>query len=108
MLRKPEDSFVWFDGEKDRPWPLDREALEPHYDEVERVLRPRPTRPIRSPTPPRPRRWPSQRAAAAVGLEVERPPLAISFDDGSGEPRPGLRSLPDDNISTSVPATPAA
>ena len=94
MLRKPEDSFVWFDGEKDRPWPLDREALEPHYDEVERVLRPRTYPSEYDATTPKTVAF--ERAAAAIGLEVERPPLAVSFDDGSGEPQPGA-PLPDDN-----------
>ena len=42
MLRKPEDTFVWSDGEESHPWPLQREDLEPHYDAVQEVLCPRP------------------------------------------------------------------
>ena len=38
------------------------------------------------------------RAAAAAGLEVERPPLAIAFAAGDGPPVPNVTLPPDDNL----------
>jgi cholesterol oxidase len=96
MLRKPEDTFVWSDGEESHPWPLQREDLEPHYDAVQEVLCPRPYPTDHEPYAQTPKTVAFAQAAADAGLAVEHPPLAIAFGDGSEPPRPGV-PLPDDH-----------
>jgi cholesterol oxidase len=98
ILRKPEDSFVWFDGEKNRPWPLDLDTLRPHYERVEKVLAPQPYPTESEPYRSTPKTVAFEQAATAAGLEVEHPPLAISFDDGSGVPEPGVPLRDEDNL----------
>ncbi len=89
LLRKPPDTF---DG-----WPLDYAALAPHYDNAEEVLRPQPF-PDVEPYASTPKTVEFARAAAAAGLEVERPPLAIAFAAGDGPPVPNVTLPPDDNL----------
>ncbi len=89
LLRKPPDTF---DG-----WPLDYAALAPHYDNVEDVLRPQPF-PDVEPYASTPKTVEFARAAAAAGLEVERPPLAIAFAAGKGPPVPNVTLPPDGNL----------
>jgi cholesterol oxidase len=90
LLRKPPDTF---DG-----WPLDYAALAPHYVNVEEVLRPEPFPGDVEPYASTPKTREFARAAAAAGLEVERPPLAIAFAAGEGPPAPGVTLAPDDNL----------
>jgi cholesterol oxidase len=85
MLRKPPETFD--------EWPLDYEALEPHYEKVETMQRP-----VRYPYASTPKTVAFERAAAAAGLEVERPPLAITFAVGESEPAPAVQLPPDDNL----------
>ncbi len=40
MIRKDEHWFFEDDNGSSRPWPVSRPELEPHYDAVERVIRP--------------------------------------------------------------------
>ena len=97
MLPKPPESFVWHDPRSgaDRPWPIDRGALDPHYERVADVLRPQAYPIEREPYASTPKTVAFGRAAAAAGLVVEHPRLAISFEDASGKPVPGA-PLPDD------------
>jgi cholesterol oxidase len=90
LLRKPPDTF---DG-----WPLDHDALEPHYRNVEDVLRPQPFPGDVEPYASTPKTVEFARAAAAAGLEVQRPPLAIAFAAGDGPPVPGVTLAPDQNL----------
>ena len=100
MLRKPTDSFVWRDGRTgtDRPWPVGLEALEPHYDRVEKVLRPQPYPTGHEPYASTPKTVEFARAATAAGLEVGLPPLAVSFAAGTDDPEPGVPLPYDDNL----------
>ena len=90
ILRKPSDTF--------EGWPLDRDDLEPHYDRVQDVLRPQPYPTDHEPYAQTPKTLAFAQAAEAAGLEVEHPPLAISFDDGAAPPRPGVPLPGDDNL----------
>ena len=97
MLRKPEETFAWRDGKGDmHPWPLDRAALESHYDRVAEVLLAQPYPTEYEPYASTPKTVAFQQAAAASGLETEHPPLAVEFGAGPGPPQPGV-PLPDDN-----------
>jgi cholesterol oxidase len=90
LLRKPPDTFGG--------WPLDAAALAPHYDNVEKVLLPHPYPGDVEPYASTPKTREFARAAAAAGLEVQRPPLAIAFAAGDGAPAPGVTLPPDDNL----------
>ena len=85
MLRKPPETFGG--------WPLDHEALEPHYERVLAMQRP-----VRYPYDSTPKTLAFEQAAAAVGLEVERPPLAITFAAGDSAPAPAVQLPPDGNL----------
>ncbi len=80
------------------PWPLDREALEPHYDRVEPVLAPTPYPTDQEPYASTPKTLAFAEAAERAGLEVDHPPLAITFADESGRTEPGLPLAPDGNL----------
>ncbi|MGW0576061.1 GMC oxidoreductase [Streptomyces sp. NPDC002920] len=94
LLRKDER---WFVDEQPLPgggyesWPVGRAELDPHYDEVERMLRPVPYPLDRPGYTDTPRAHAMREAAERLGLTAERPPLAISFapEPGAG-PEPGL------------------
>lgn len=90
MLRKPPDTFAG--------WPLGYDALVPHYERVERVLGPTPFPHVEEPYASTPKTHAFARAAAAAGLEVERPPLAIAFAAGDRPPAPGVQLPPDGNL----------
>jgi cholesterol oxidase len=90
ILRKPADTF--------EGWPLDHGALAVHYRNVEDVLAPRRFPDDVEPYSSAPKTLEFARAAAAAGLKVERPPLAIAFASGEDPPAPGVRLPPDDNL----------
>jgi cholesterol oxidase len=100
MLRKPKETFVSSDGKPDggHRWPLDLDALAPHYDRVAAVLRPQPYPTEYEPYASTPKTVAFREAAAATGLNVEHPPLAITFGAGSGPPEPGVQLPDDDNL----------
>ncbi|GAC1434051.1 MAG: GMC oxidoreductase [Solirubrobacteraceae bacterium] len=84
MLRKDADTFVCDEHEC---WPISQADLEPHYERVAAMQRPRPI-----PGPPLPKTDALFEAAARLGLPVERPPLAVEFaaeGQQPGEPIPG-------------------
>ncbi|HEX6470721.1 MAG TPA: GMC family oxidoreductase [Streptosporangiaceae bacterium] len=92
LLRKDEK---WFVHEDPLPhggyesWPVTRGDLDPHYDEVERMLGATPyplDRPAYTDTP---KAHAMQDAAAELGLDWRLPPLAISFSPSKGA-EPGL------------------
>ncbi|MET7480207.1 GMC family oxidoreductase [Streptomyces sp. NPDC005648] len=94
LLRKDER---WFVEEQPLPgggyeaWPVGRAELDPHYDEVERMLRPVPYPLDRPGYTDTPRAHAMREAAQRLGLTAERPPLAISFAPQPGaDPGPGL------------------
>lgn len=92
LLRKDEH---WFVRESPLPgggyesWPLTREDLEPHYQRVEDMIGT-----ATYPYTDTPKTEALEGAARALGLSVDRPPLAVSFASRPGQdPGPG-RSIP--------------
>jgi cholesterol oxidase len=94
MLRKDEHWFV-----QDDPlprggyesWPVTRADLDPHYDEVERMLGATPYPLDVAPYSATPKTRAMQDAAAELGLPWQLPPLAVSFGPAPGAaPGPGL------------------
>ncbi|WP_225630921.1 GMC oxidoreductase [Streptomyces solaniscabiei] len=93
LLRKDEH---WFVRNRDLPgggrehWPLDRADLDPHYDEVERMLGATPY-PLDDPAylAAARRTVALREAAAATGHRFALPPLGVSF-----APRPGAAPAP--------------
>ncbi|UZN04654.1 GMC oxidoreductase [Cellulomonas sp. S1-8] len=91
LLRKDER---WFVHESPLPgggyehWPLSRADLDPHYDEVERMLHPTPY-----PYQDTPKTLAVERAAVELGMPAMRPPLAVTFGLPGQQPTPG-RDLP--------------
>ncbi|MFI8521841.1 GMC oxidoreductase [Streptomyces sp. NPDC085481] len=88
LLRKDEK---WFVRESPLPgggyenWPIGRADLDPHYDQVERMLGATPY-----PYDDTPKTAAMREAADLLGLHVSRPPLAVSFASAPGEePVPG-------------------
>lgn len=87
LLRKDEE---WFEERQPDggvwPWPIDREALDPHYDAVEELLDaqqyPFDTAPFAS----TPKTIAMQAAAEDVGLEWVLPKLAVTFRSNGGSP----------------------
>lgn len=95
LLRKDEHWFVRDDplpGGGYESWPVTRADLDPHYDEVERMLGATPY-PLEAPGYAGTLKTHAMRdAAAELGLSWQLPPLAISFAPSPGA-APG-RSLP--------------
>ncbi|MFC0041731.1 GMC oxidoreductase [Actinomadura rayongensis] len=88
LLRKDERWFVHdqplSDGGGYESWPVSRADLDPHYDEVEKMLAPSPypfDRPGYTDTP---KTHAMQDAAASLGLDFSLPPLAVRFADRPG------------------------
>ncbi|GAA1270077.1 hypothetical protein GCM10009665_68070 [Kitasatospora nipponensis] len=88
LLRKDEH---WFVHESPLPgggyehWPISRADLDPHYDRVERMLGATPY-----PYDDTPKTVALHEAADRLGLEVSRPPLAVTFASRpGGAPVPG-------------------
>jgi cholesterol oxidase len=90
LLRKDEKWFVSEDpdgGYED--WPVSRAELDPHYDRVEAMIKPQ-----RYPVGAAPYdATPKTRAVAAgaeqLGLDLQYPPLAVSFANDGRPPVPG-------------------
>ncbi|GIH25930.1 hypothetical protein Aph01nite_42400 [Acrocarpospora phusangensis] len=92
LLRKEER---WFVRESPLPggghehWPVSREALDPHYDAVERMLGATPYPLDQDAYRDTAKTRATQDAAAELGLDWRLPPLAVSFAP-EPEARPGL------------------
>ena len=93
LLRKDPEWFV----EEDRSgpdgsywtWPVGREELDPHYDEVERMMRAQ-RFPFEHPDYAGTGRPAAMRdAAERLGLEWQLPPLAVTFANPGSPPAPG-------------------
>lgn len=92
LLRKDERWFVHEEPLADggfESWPVTRAELDPHYDAVERMLGATPY-PLDHPAYARTLKTIAMRdAAMELGLDWQRPPLAISFAPAPGA-EPGL------------------
>ncbi|WP_128376315.1 GMC oxidoreductase [Streptomyces cavernae] len=93
LLRKDER---WFVHESPLPgggyehWPIGRADLDPHYDRVERMLDATPY-----PYPDTPKTVALHEAADRLGLDVSRPPLAVTFAPGAGAQPVAGAPIPD-------------
>jgi cholesterol oxidase len=86
LLRKDESWFVRDDplpGGGYESWPVTRADLDPHYDEVERMLGAAPY-PLEAPGYEAPKTRAMRDAAAELGLSWQLPPLAVSFAPAPG------------------------
>ncbi len=94
LLRKDEHWFVQDDPLPHggfESWPVTRADLDPHYDEVERMLGATPYPLEVAPYAATRKTRAMQDAAAELGLPWQLPPLAVSFAPAPGaEPGPGL------------------
>ena len=94
LLRKDEHWFVQDDPLPQggyESWPVTRADLDPHYDEVERMLGATPYPLEAAPYAATPKTQAMQDAAAELGLPWQLPPLAVSFAPSPGSaPGPGL------------------
>src|SRR5829696_7922464 len=94
LLKKDAESFVREDlaaGGREH-WPLRRDELEPHYENVCKMLAPQ-----RYPYKETRKTRAIEHAAGALGFPVERPELAVLFAaDASSEPVPGAPIVSDD------------
>lgn len=92
LLRKDEK---WFVREEGLPgggyesWPISRQDLDPHYDAVETMMGATPY-PYADPC----KTEVMETAARALGLDLQRPPLAVSFSRRAGEPPVPLGEIP--------------
>ena len=96
LLRKDEKWFVLDDPPDGGPreWPVSRADLDPHYDEVERMMGTQPF-PIGAPGYEASGKSTAMREAAARrGLDWQLPPLAVTFGVGDKPPEPAL-PIPD-------------
>jgi cholesterol oxidase len=92
LLRKDEKWFV-----QDRPakeghehWPVTRADLDPHYDEVERMLGATRYPLDHAPYSRTPKTLAFRDAAQTLGREWILPPLAVTFANENEEPEPGV------------------
>ncbi|GAA4623970.1 hypothetical protein GCM10023196_022380 [Actinoallomurus vinaceus] len=94
LLRKDEKWFVDEDPNGEyRPWPVTRADLDPHYEEVERMLGAQ-RFPLGAPGYEASGKTQAMREAAArLGLEWRLPPLAVTFSV-NGRTDPGV-AIPD-------------
>jgi cholesterol oxidase len=81
LLRKDEKWFVKEDLNKGgyEYWPVTRSQLDPHYDQVEKMMNAQPYPFNHPPYDQTPKTRAMQEAAAQLGLEWELPNLAVSF-----------------------------
>jgi cholesterol oxidase len=100
MIPKDADTFVREDldaGGRER-WPIDADELAGHYENVRAMQAPQRYPADREPYASTPKTRAVEQAAAALGLPVERPELAVLFaPPGGGEPVPGA-PVGDDNL----------
>jgi cholesterol oxidase len=87
FIRKDEDWFVEPDG---RPWPVTRAALEPHYDNVERVMRPQRYPFDQPPFAETPKTRGLKFAAERLGVDWHLPLLNVTFANEGEEPALGV------------------
>jgi cholesterol oxidase len=87
FIRKDEEWFVEPDG---RPWPVTRAVLEPHYDNVERAMRPQPYPFDRPPFAETPKTRGLKLAAERLGVDWRLPLLNVTFANEGDEPAVGM------------------
>ncbi|MDQ3877619.1 MAG: GMC family oxidoreductase [Actinomycetota bacterium] len=93
LLRKDERWFVHDRraGYGHEDWPVTRAELDPHYDNVENIIRPQRYPFEEPPYDQTPKTIALQEAALANGLDWFLPPLAVTFANKGRRPIPGQR-----------------
>jgi cholesterol oxidase len=91
LLRKDEKWFVKEDLQKGgyEYWPVTREDLDPHYKTVEAILAPQKYPIEHEPYRSTPKTIALRNAAERLGLEWDRPNLAVTFANSGRPPVPG-------------------
>lgn len=90
LLRKDERWFVDEEpGGGSRPWPVTRKQLDPHYDEVERMIAPQTYPDVVEPYASTPKTVALAAAAARRGMRWFLPNLAVTFANDGESPIPG-------------------
>jgi len=86
LLRKDADWFVHEDGED---WPITREDLDPHYDNVERMMKPQRYPFDVDPYAATAKTQAMQETGEQLGVEWLLPNLAVTFGNPDAPPVPG-------------------
>jgi cholesterol oxidase len=91
LLRKDPKWFVTEDLERGgyENWPVTRADLDPHYDRVEAMMKPQRYPVAHPPYDVTPKTRAFRKAAEGLGLEVQHPPLAVTFANDGRPPVPG-------------------
>ncbi len=91
LLRKDERWFVQEDLDAGgyENWPVTRADLDPHYDRVERMIRPQRYPMDHEPYASTPKMVAFKRASESLGLDWFQPPLAVTFAGDGETPVPG-------------------
>jgi cholesterol oxidase len=91
LLRKDPKWFVTEDLEHGgyENWPVTRADLDPHYDRVEAMMKPQRYPVADPPYDATPKTVAFRKAADRLGLEVQHPPLAVTFANDGRRPVPG-------------------
>jgi len=91
LLRKDEKWFRTEDpeGGGDEEWPVSRADLDPHYDRVEAMLKPQRYPVGAPPYDATPKTRAVGEAAERLGLNLQYPPLAVTFANDGLAPLPG-------------------
>jgi cholesterol oxidase len=95
LLRKDPEWFVHEDGED---WPVTRADLDPHYDNVEAMMKPQQYPFAAEPYASTAKTQAMQEAGQKLGVEWMLPPLAVAFANPGAQPVPGQRIIDDANL----------
>jgi cholesterol oxidase len=95
LLRKDPEWFVHEDGED---WPVTRADLDPHYDNVEAMMKPQQYPFAAEPYASTAKTQAMQEAGQKLGVEWMLPPLAVAFANPGAQPVPGQRIVDDANL----------
>jgi cholesterol oxidase len=91
LLRKDEKWFVTEDPDRGgyEDWPVSRADLDPHYDRVEAMIKPQRYPVGAPPYDATPKTQAVGGAAEQLGLDLQHPPLAVTFANEGRAPVPG-------------------
>jgi cholesterol oxidase len=95
LIRKDEAWFVHEEGEN---WPVTRADLDPHYDNVERMMKPQRYPFEHEPYASTAKTQAMQAAGERLGVEWQLPNLAVTFGNRGRAPEPGERIDDDANL----------
>ena len=97
VIARPPDGWLKVDGPQGGDWPVSKRQLEPHFKEVERLLKPVPC-PASGPFAKAPKTKAFLRAAERAALKPDRIRLAVQFEAGGQSRRREPFGEPEENI----------